>query len=198
MILKNMGLKNNLKRIIKENDGIRDIILFGSANRGKENPNDIDILVLFKEKVNKEVEYSVRKKLERYFKGVSISSKTQMGLIEKSFDAREGILFEGRSLISGEYIAENYGFKSFGGFKYGFSGWNNLKKTRFYYALNGRNGGEGIAVKLKCIKISDSFILAPLPNIEKFRDFLESWEIKYKYIPILIPFRLGRKEILEG
>ena len=48
-----------------------------------------------------------------------------------------------------------------------------------------------------CIKLSDSLVLVPLGKIEPFRDFLDSWAIDYLYIPLLLPQRLSKKNILQ-
>ncbi|MDP3640002.1 MAG: hypothetical protein Q8R53_02245, partial [Nanoarchaeota archaeon] len=119
-------------------------------------------------------------------------------LLEQTFDARESALFEGVSLITGKNLARRYGFISFGMFKYTFGKWEKLQKTKFYYALNGRKGDEGISQKLECIKLSDRIVLVPLGNIEPFREFLESWKLEYIYIPIIMPERVGQKKILEA
>ena len=42
---------------------LKDIVLFGSFVRGKAKPEDIDILIIFKTKVNKDVEYELKKLL---------------------------------------------------------------------------------------------------------------------------------------
>lgn len=197
MTSKNTKLINSLKQVLDKNEEILDIILFGSIIRGKQNPADTDILVLFKEKIDKNAEYNIKKLLEKYYKNISIISKTKENILSESFDARESILFEGISLISGRNIAQDYGFTQFGAFKYNFKEWDKLKKTKFYYALNGRSNSEGISDRLGCIKLSDSIVLVTLKNIENFREFLDSWNLQYIYIPMLIPSRLGRKKILE-
>ena len=84
-----------------------------------------------------------------------------------------------------------------GMFKYNFNNWNKSKKTKFYYALNGRGENEGIFQKLNCIKLSDQIVLVNLEKIELFRDFLDFWELDYKYIPFVLPTRLSKKNILE-
>lgn len=198
MILKNITLKNKLKKFLAQNRGITDIILFGSAVRGKELPRDLDILVLFKDKVEVEKEYALRKILEHFYPNISILSKTEKTWLNPAFDARESILFEGKSLIFGQNLAQKYGFSSYGAFKYSFEGWDKLKKTKFYYALNGRGSQKGILTLLFGIKLSDSFILISLEKIEPFRDFLESWKAKYIYFPLLLPTRMAKKEILES
>lgn len=199
MIWQNLRLKNKaLKGILKKRAGIKDIILFGSAVRGKEKPADTDILVLFKEKVAKEDEYLVRKELEKHFKNVSIISKTINSVYDPAFDAREAILIEGISLISGKRIAEKFGLSSLGMFKYNFTGWNKLTKTKFYYALNGRGGSFGILANLGAVKLSDGIVLVPIEKTEAMKEFLDSWNLSYKYLPILLPERLNKKNILES
>ena len=176
---------------------IKDIILFGSSVRGKLMPSDLDILIVFANSINKDIEYELSKKLSSHVNNLSVISKTEKTSLDKAFDARESLLFEAQSLITEKNLAEEYGFHSFGMFKYNFGNWDKLKKTKFYYALNGRGNKEGIASMLNCIKLSDSLILAPLEKIEAFKEFLDSWGINYKYIPILLPERLSKKKILE-
>jgi len=195
MILKNLKLKNELKKFIFGKE-IDDILVFGSVIKGKEKPNDVDVLVIFENKINKEEEYGIRKIIEKYYSKASIVSKTKKTVLEASFDARESILFEAISLLTGKNLARGYGFTSFGMFKYDFSKWNKLQKTKFYYALNGRGSGEGIFQKLSCIKLSDQIILVSLDKIELFREFLDNWELDYKYVPTLVPERLGKGKIL--
>lgn len=197
MISKHTKLKSDLKRIIRGSE-VEDIILFGSAVRGKEKPQDFDILVLFKNQVNKKLEYNIRKALEKYFSNLSIISKTSQTVLEETFAARESLLFEGQSLLSQTNFAKRYGFASLGLFKYGFEGWSKLKKTKFYYALNGRSGKKGIIDNLNLIKLSDGLLLSPLNNIEKLREFLDSWKINYLYVPLLLPERLNKKKLLES
>lgn len=198
MILKNTKLRNRLKKALKKYKDVEDIILFGSAARGKEKPADLDILVLFKDKINKIVEHSIKKELDKEYENVSIISKNSESLLDYSFDARESILFEGISLISGKNIAKAYGFDSLGMFKYEFKDWSKVKRIKFYHALNGRGGKGGMLQSLNCIKASDGIILAPLNEIEQMKSFLDSWRIEYKYIPILMPKRLNKKHILEA
>ncbi|MFH1332752.1 MAG: nucleotidyltransferase domain-containing protein [archaeon] len=197
MILKNTKLRNKLKQIVKESSELEDIILFGSAVRGKEKPNDIDILVLFKNKVDKQEGLKIRKELEKECEKVSIISKTRKTVLEESFDARESVLFEGVSLISAKNPAETYGFVSFGMFKYDFKKWSKLEKTKFYHALNGRDGKEGMLKILNCIKLSNNILMAPIGKVEPLREFLESWKLEYTFIPTIIPHRLSKKSILQ-
>jgi len=93
-------LKRNLQKLVTTLPDVEDVLLFGSAVRGKVQPKDIDILILFKKKVDKHSEYLIRKELENYYSNLSIVSKTLTTALEPTFDARESILFEGVSLLS--------------------------------------------------------------------------------------------------
>lgn len=198
MTSKNILLNKSLNKFVSSHPEVEDIILFGSVVRGKEKPKDVDILIIFSEEVDKEKEFAIKKILEKQFQNLSIVSKTRKNITDPAFDARESILFEGFSLVTGKNLASEFGFVSFGMFKYCFGAWNKLQKTKFYYALNGRRGKVGISSQLGCIKMSDNIVLVPLHNIEPFREFLDSCKIEYKYIPQLIPERLGRRKILES
>jgi len=194
-------MKSKINQLIKisqdfyrKNKGmISDIVVFGSLMRGKEEPKDIDIIIIFKNKIDKAIEYELRKKLPS---NVSAISKTWSNLTKPSFDGREGFLFEGYSLVTKEYISSLYGFSSFGLIKYSTKEMTNVEKTKFYYALNGRNSSEGAIISFDGIRLSDNLIAVPLWKIELAREFFDFWKFDYTYIPTLIPGRLSKKSIL--
>ncbi len=177
----------------KHKSEIVDIVVFGSIMRGKENPSDIDVLIVFKNEVNKNIEYEFK----RLFSNINLQiiSKTEAGVKEQSFSARDSILFEGYSLIRRIYLADEKGYTSLGLFSYQTRNLSNVQKTKFYYAFNGRNSA-GFAKELNCIKISDNLISVNLEYIEKAKGFFEYWKIDYRYVPCLIPERMAKKHIL--
>lgn len=176
---------------------IKDIILFGSSVRGKLMPSDLDILIVFANSINKDIEYELSKKLSSHVNNLSVISKTEKNYLDESFDAREGLLYEGYSIAKSRSIASGYGFKPFGFFIYNTNNLTNTKKTRFYYALNGRGENEGILGTFYGIKISDNLIAVPASHVDLAKSFFDSWEISYRYVPTLIPERLARKELLN-
>lgn len=196
MILKGIRL-SKLRAIARSLPEVDDILVFGSAVKGKHSPKDLDVIVLFKKKVDKDAEYKIRKELEKHYKNISIISKTKKTVLEPTFDARESILFEGISLLSGKNISETYGFSPLGMFKYDTKRWDNLKKTKFYYALNGRSGKSGMLQEMECIRLSDNIVLTPMDKIEQVKEFFDRWGLAYVYIPMLIPSRLNKKSILK-
>jgi len=181
----------------KYKDLISDIILFGSLMRGKTDYRDIDVLIIFRKKIDKDIEYKLKKLFSKIEKKILIISKTERNYKDTSFDGREGVLFEGYSLVNSRPIASDFGFASFGMFLYDTSKLSNTLKTRFYYALNGRKSSKGAIDGIEGIKLSDNILAVPLDRIELAKEFLDYWKLEYRYVPSLIPQRLGRKKILE-
>jgi hypothetical protein len=62
---------------------------------------------------------------------------------------------------------------------------NNSKKTRFTYALIGRNS-EGMAKKTKAKSIGKGAVMVPIEKSLEFEDFLKSWEINYEKKEMLL------------
>jgi len=180
----------------KYKNQIDDIVLFGSSVRGKKKPNDVDILIIFTEKVDKEIEYEFKNKIVKIIENVSLISKTSKGIYDSFFDAREAILFEGYSLVSNELLSSKYGFNAYGMFIYSTKELNNSDKTRFYYAFNGRRGEKGFVDSSNAIKLSDNVLLVSLENIEEAKEFFDFNKIEFKYNPTLIPSRLAKKQII--
>lgn len=197
MTVKNIILAKHIKNKLQAFLGVEDIFLFGSFVRGKVAPRDIDVLVLFVEKVDKHVELEIRNILLPFYPSLSIVSKTKKTALDPAFDARESILFEGKSLFTGKSFAERYGFSCFGLFRYDIHTLTALQKTKFYYALQGRLGAKGMLDALRSFKFSDMVILTPLEKIEPMKDFLDSWKIPYQYIPVLLPQRMSSLRILQ-
>ena len=64
-LLSSKAFQSAINAFWKENkESIIDIILFGSVMKGKEKPNDIDILLLTKGKMENDKVYQLRKKIE--------------------------------------------------------------------------------------------------------------------------------------
>lgn len=174
---------NNKKEVL-------DILLFGSSVKGKEKPNDLDILIIFKENKNLSLAYEFRKLIESAVKlPTEIVSKSYLELFKKEFVAREAILSEGYSLINSVPFSEGLGYKSKVMFNYTLKGKTKSERMRFYYSLYGRNT-PGILQKLKAIKYTDTVILCPTEKQSEMREFFNHWKIKFKETPLLIPKRL--------
>jgi predicted nucleotidyltransferase len=185
-------LKSEIKRFfIKNKDILLDIIIFGSFIKGKEKPNDIDLLILYKNKKNLEKSHELKKILDREGYNVDITDKTYSEIFKDSFKIREDILSEGYSIINNKFLSESFGYISFILFKYELKGFTKSNRMRFYYSLQGRNKEDtGILNDLNTLKFSDTVLLCPVENAEKMKEYLDYWKIKYAEFPIMLPSRL--------
>lgn len=188
----NMELKSEIKKFfIKNKEIILDIILFGSFIKGKEKPNDIDMLILYKDKKDIEKSHELKKILEKKGYNVDITDKTYSEFFEDSFKVKEDILSEGYSVINNKFLSEGFGYISFILFKYELIGFTKSDRMRFYYSLSGRTKKDtGILKDLDALKFSDTILLCPVENAEKMKEYLDYWKIKYIEFPIMIPSRL--------
>ncbi len=188
-------LKNILEQeargfFIKHEPEIIDIILFGSAEKGKEKPNDVDVLLVFKKKKNLALTQELKKIISlKISLPLGITSKTYEELFQPSYLARESLLTEGFSLINKISFAEGLGYKSSVLFIYQLKGKTPSERMRFYYSLYGRKT-QGMLKKLDAVKYTDTVIMCPVNNMEKMREYLHSWNIEFKETPLLIPSRL--------
>jgi predicted nucleotidyltransferase len=167
---------------------IDDIVLFGSTLKGKDNPKDIDILIIFKKKVNKEFEYNLKQIYN--LNKIQIESITLNEFYTENYIAKEGIFLEGYSLLHNKKINTLYGFNSIAFIKYDIQRLKGSARIKFYYALQGRNKNEGILKKLNAKRFSNNVIIIKYSRIEIIKEFFEYWKLDYKIIPTLIPQRL--------
>lgn len=196
-LLKNTKLMSKVYNIIKENESeILDIVLFGSLVRGKEKPRDIDLLIIYKTKVNPELNYKTKKEFEILGVEVDLVSKSYDDLFKSSFLARESYLSEGYSLMQRKFIADGLGYKPMILFRYDIKNFNKSQRMRFYYSLYGRNT-EGVLKRLKLYKFSERVIISPVEESERVKEYLNSWNIKYLEMPILILSRILESEVFK-
>ena len=197
-LLKNTKLVSSVKKFYKENhDKILDILLFGSAVKGKENPADIDILVIYKlGKEDLETSYLLSNILKKLGFAVSITSKTYCSLFKPLFIAREAYLSEAYSLVMGKFISKGLGYDSITLFRYALKGMSKSDRMRFYYSLYGRKKEGGILKRFNAHKFAETVLSVPVENSENLREFFDSWKIDYLEIPTLIPSRIMKSKKL--
>ncbi len=178
--------------LAKQNKSIQDVILFGSFVKGKRKVNDIDVLVLFDDVVDKSIEREFKKKISFSSSDyvLDINSVTVDEFRSESFIAKEGIFLEGISLLRKKTISEEQGFFSIAIIKYNLDNVKGSKRTRLYYALNGRNDQEGFLKKLSAKRFSRNSILFHYEHIEEVKQFFESWDVEIQIIPSMVPLRL--------
>ena len=188
-LLENTKFLDKVKVFYQKNKKhVDDVVLFGSTVRGKYNPKDIDILLIFKKKDDTQITYELKKTLKEY--DVQLISKTYKSLLSDMFKAKVAYLSEGYSLIKNKTIAQIYGYTSIILFKYELNNLNKSKRVMFYYSLYGRGSNKGILDKYDLIKFSDTVILSPIDKSESVKEYLDQWNIKYSEVPTLIPKRI--------
>lgn len=197
-LLKNTRFLNEIKKFYLANqDQIIDMVLFGSTVKGKKEPSDVDILLIYKKRDNFELNHQLKKKLNTLKINAEITSKTYESLFEASFKARESFLSEGYSLINRKFISEGLGFSNLALFKYELAEKNKSDRMRFYYSLYGRNGNGGMLKDMKAIKFSDTIILCPVGSVEEMRNYLQEWGISFLEFVVLVPTRIIESEVMK-
>lgn len=180
-------LQSESRKFSKKNN-VFDIVLYGSSVRDKEDPNDIDILLIF---VNEKFESRLKlvqefkDKIKNKLKNLDIKSINLEELFDKNFLAGQGVLIEGISLVHLKPISKSFGFKGYSLFTYSLKNLNNSKKTSFTYSLLGRNK-EGILKQTNALQLGKGAIAIPIEKSAIFEDFLKNWKIDYKERKILI------------
>jgi len=196
-LLQNTKLMSRIYQTYEQNKNeILDIVIFGSFVRGKEKPKDIDLLLIYKSKVNAELSYSIQKEFETFNLKVDLVSKVYSDLFKSAFVARESYFSEGYSLVQKGFISEKLGFKPTVLFRYDLSNLNKSERMRFYYSLYGRNS-EGIIKKLGLTKFSERILISPIEKSEEVKEYLNNWKIKYLETPILMPSRILESEAFK-
>jgi len=191
-LLKNTKFLSDIRTFYSKNEKeVIDIILFGSVIKGKSKPSDIDLLIIYKSKDNIDLNYQLKKQLEKYKLNMQITSKIYPDIFKTNFKARESILSEGYSLVNNISISEGLGYSNLKLFKYELKNLNKSERMRFYYALYGRNNAEGVLKDLNAKKFSDTIILCPIANSENMTEFFNSWKLVYLEMPVLIPIRMS-------
>ena len=180
----------NLEKLLeseKSNKNIFDIIVYGSSLKGKTNPEDIDIVVIFLEgslsdRLNRL--QKIKPKIKKDYKKVDIKQMLLKDLFSTSFLARTGILLEGYSLFKKTKFSETLGFKAFTLFWYDLKGLTHTEKVKFNYILAGRNK-EGIIKELKVIRLTNGTIKIPIESSQIFESVLRSNNINFNKKNIL-------------
>jgi len=173
------------------NNNIVDIIVYGSITRGKENPNDTDILILFRE-YDPDVYLELSKKY--HVVGIKVDELFTLSslLVE--------VLAEGWSVKYKRPLGEILGIRAFKEYifkKVIYKGKASSKKTSLHYFLYGRKDRNVIGL----LEETDSLVIRRNPfiirvSIEKAEIFKTKLEAFAKTRGIEI--ELEEKTIIAG
>lgn len=169
----------------KKDKTIFDIVVYGSSVKGKTKPNDIDVVVIFKEGSLKErlmKIQAIKKKIEI---PVDIKGILWEELFRPEFFARAGILLEGFSIFENKLFSSKLGFEGCTLFTYSLQNKSHTEKIKFNYVLRGRNR-EGIIKKLEGYHKGPGVILIPIKNSVEFEDVLKMHAVEYSKKNVLM------------
>lgn len=171
-------LKNywDLKKIFNKRKDILDVIIFGSSVKGKLNPNDIDICIIFREKIDTDLLNNLNKK----FENIHFSCLTSDDFFKKPHALIKTLLFEGVSLINKKRISERYNMKSYSLYSYKIKDLANSKKVRFLYLIKGRKNEIGLIKEFNGEFIGSNSFIVPVEKDVEMREILDSWSIKFQ------------------
>ena len=161
-------LKKSLLNIYKKNkEKVFDIILFGSAVKGKEFVSDIDVAVIFKVRDD-----SVLNEIR------SLNVHVDYVLLDELYKESlwKTLIREGVSVVHGKNVSSIFGLSCYGLFTYNLT--KIKRKARFSQVLMGYKS-ESILKKVEGNILRPGVILVPISKIELFRTFLETWEVDY-------------------
>lgn len=169
----------------KKDKSIFDIIIYGSAVKGKTHPRDFDIVVIFlegnlRQRLDKIQEIKSKLKIEK----VDIKQILLKDLFSSDFLARTGILLEGICVFRNKKFCEVIGFKGYSLFWYDLNGLNHTQKVKFNYILAGR-GSKGIIDELNGERLAKGAVKIPIERSLEFEEILKGNNVSYKKKNIL-------------
>jgi len=169
-----LSLKRKALKLIS--DDIVDIAVFGSSVKGKIDPTDIDIAVIYRKEVKRD---TLQKFQDALGEKCHISSLVVDQFFTKPHTLAKTLLFEGISLITNRQVSATFDMRAFTLYTYNLKKEQPSKKVRFVYLLKGRKGDEGIVRQFKGRYISPSSFLLPAAKDEEMIEILKQWGIKF-------------------
>lgn len=174
-------LRKKSKNLLSKNKKIIfDIFLFGSSVRGKYNPEDTDVAVIFKEKISRE-------KIDSILKGFGNFHAEYIFLDEiYSEPLWQTLISEGVSLSRNKPLHEILGMKSWFLFTYSLPSFSPSEKSKFSHAIFGRSNGIGILKDLGGRALGKGSLIVPIQNADRMREILDRWKVNYSVKKIFI------------
>lgn len=160
-----------------------DILLFGSAVKGKSNPSDIDLCIVFRDKVDLSIVKEAESILEDKF---HVSSLVVDNFFTNIHSLAKTVLFEGKSILTNKTLTESLGFDSSLFFSYNLSKEDNSKKVRFVYLLRGRGNDIGLVKRWGGEFVSNNAFILPVDRDNEAQEVFDSWKVNFKRKRLLL------------
>ena len=174
-------LKANLRNLLKKESTLIDAFLLGSALKGKEKPNDIDIITLFRDKNLEKIE-DINYKAKKLGDKLDLNLHIEPIIVDNLYEEPVyiSLLHEGFSIRKMKYLHDMLNFKSYLLIKYNLMNKNKSDKVRFSYALYGRKNGQGVLKGLKGMESGRGSILVPVEKQHEAKEFFRLWNVEYR------------------
>ena len=157
-----------------KNKDVIDIIIFGSAAKGKTLPRDIDIAII----TEKDVKYEVN--------GFHISFLRPIDFVHKPPTIVTTLLKEGYSIRENKELSEIYRFKSRSLFVYTLESLNNSEKVRIVTFLRGKNNLKGLVREYFGEWLSNNTFISPQESDYVLDQFFIANKIRFRKFNILL------------
>ncbi|MBS3107480.1 nucleotidyltransferase domain-containing protein [Candidatus Woesearchaeota archaeon] len=157
-------LINDLKNILK-NESVLDVVIFGSAAKGKINPDDIDAAVICKKEIKIELE------------GAHISIISINDFFIKPVSLINTLLREGYSLRHNKPFSEVFKFSAKLMFFYELNGLSASDKVRLVNILRGK---DSLVERYNGEWLTRQVFFMPAENEKLFEDLFLKFGAKYK------------------
>lgn len=152
-----------------EQERIFDIVLFGSAVKGKLGAEDVDVCVVFKRSVG------IEKTLEKLrTDGVHLTHLSLDALFSEPLWLT--LILEGESVLKEKSIAAMLGLSSAMIFTYDLKSLPQARKMAFYHAVLGRGN---LLRDMGAEALGRGCVLVPVQKSEEFRAVLDRWGVAY-------------------
>jgi hypothetical protein len=166
-------IKNKLKKYLKNKD-ILDIIVFGSAIKGKAMPDDMDIAVISDKKIRMEIE------------GFHISFLNPKDFCSNPPSIVHTLFREGYSLKAGKPFSEIFKFLNKVLFKYELSNLNSSMKVKIVNILRGKSSAKGMVEENNGEWLANQVFFVPVENENLFEKFFLNFQIKFRKFYVLM------------
>ena len=173
-------IKNKLKNFFSDKK-IIDILLFGSAIKGKLIPGDIDIAVILYEKPSKEFLEKINS-----IKGFHISVITAKEFFINSPSIIHTLVREGYSLKNKKFISENFRFSNKVMYSYVLTSLSPSNKVKLVNILRGKMGEKGIVESNNGKWIANQVFISPLNSEKIFDELFDNFKVNFNKKDILI------------
>ncbi len=166
-------IKKKFKTELRDKE-ILDIILFGSAIKGKTTPKDIDIAIITNKKINREIE------------GIHISIISPNEFFINPPSIINTLFREGYSIKNNKFLAENLKFSNKVLFTYSLKSLTPSKKVKIVNVLRGKGKQEGMVKENNGEWLANQVFTVPIDKDYIFEKFFINFSIPFNKNYILI------------